>query len=74
MQLNNGLVDELKAKGIVQNARVEAAMKAVDRKNYCPNNPYVDSPQHISYNTTISAPHMHAHALELLVNHLKEGK
>ena len=27
----------------------------------------------IGYNVTISAPHMHAHALELLKDHLKDG-
>ena len=29
--------------------------------------------QTIGYGVTISAPHMHASALELLVDHLKEG-
>ena len=48
-------------------------MKAVDRKNYCTFNPYVDSPQSIGYGTTISAPHMHAHTLELLGSKLIEG-
>ena len=67
-------MDKLKANGIVQNARVEAAMKAVDRKNYCSYSPYMDSPQSIGYSATISAPHMHAHALELLIDHLEEGK
>ena len=32
---------------IIKSARVEAAMKAVDRKNYSPHNPYQDSPQSI---------------------------
>ena len=30
-----------------------------------------DSPQTIGYGVTISAPHMHAHALDLLSDHLK---
>jgi protein-L-isoaspartate(D-aspartate) O-methyltransferase len=34
----------------------------------------MDSPQGIGYAVTISAPHMHAYALELLQDHLKEGK
>ena len=48
-------------------------MKAVDRKNYSPYNPYIDSPQSIGYSATISAPHMHAHALEMLKDQLYEG-
>ena len=45
----------------------------VDRGNYVKHNPYMDSPQAIGFNITISAPHMHAHALELLKDHLKPG-
>lgn len=48
-------------------------MMAVDRGLFSKNNPYMDSPQSIGYAVTISAPHMHAHALELLADHLKEG-
>ncbi len=48
-------------------------MRRVDRKNYCPHNSYMDAPQSIGYNATISAPHMHAHALELLKDHLYDG-
>lgn len=33
----------------------------------------MDSPQAIGYGVTISAPHMHAHALEMLKDHLYEG-
>jgi protein-L-isoaspartate(D-aspartate) O-methyltransferase len=46
----------------------------VDRACYCPSNqPYVDSPCPIGYGATISAPHMHAHALELLKDRLVDG-
>ncbi|WFD34476.1 protein-L-isoaspartate(D-aspartate) O-methyltransferase [Malassezia cuniculi] len=47
----------------------------VDRANYvpCKSEAYVDSPQLIGYNATISAPHMHALATELLLPYLKEG-
>lgn len=72
-QSNDDLVEQLKANGIVNSPRVEAALKAVDRGNYCAHNPYMDSPQSIGYQATISAPHMHAHALELLRDHLPEG-
>jgi protein-L-isoaspartate(D-aspartate) O-methyltransferase len=34
--------------------------------------PYLDAPQRIGFGATISAPHMHAYALELLKDHLKE--
>ena len=44
--------------GIITSESVEKAMRAVDRGNYCPFNPYYDSPQSIGYQATISAPHM----------------
>ena len=52
-------------------------MASIDRKNFFPQNslskPYSDSPAQIGWNTTISAPHMHAHTLETLKPFLKEG-
>ncbi|PAV60481.1 hypothetical protein WR25_10606 [Diploscapter pachys] len=48
-------------------------MLAVDRGDFAPSDPYEDSPKRIGYNTTISAPHMHAAALEHLKDHLVEG-
>ena len=48
-------------------------MLRVDRGNYCPDQPYNDSPQYLGFEQTISAPHMHAHALELLQEKLKPG-
>lgn len=48
-------------------------MLAVDRGNYSKNSPYMDAPQGIGFAVTISAPHMHAHALELLKNNLING-
>ena len=72
-QSNDDLIQRLRANGIITSSRVEAAMKAVDRGHFCANNPYMDSPQSIGYQATISAPHMHAHALELLRDHLPEG-
>lgn len=59
---------------IVRSASVEQAMMQVDRQDYCPNNPYIDAPQSIGFGVTISAPHMHAHALELLKDKLIEGQ
>lgn len=49
-------------------------MLAVDRGNYSKSNPYMDAPQGIGFGVTISAPHMHAHALELLKDQLTEGE
>uniref|UniRef100_A0A2L2XXI4 Protein-L-isoaspartate O-methyltransferase n=1 Tax=Parasteatoda tepidariorum TaxID=114398 RepID=A0A2L2XXI4_PARTP len=70
---NADLVLNLKKNGIIKDPKVERTMLAVDRVNYCKNNPYMDSPQGIGYAVTISAPHMHAHALELLKDNLYEG-
>ena len=70
---NAELIQNLKKNGIIKDPRVEKAMLTVDRVNYCKNNPYLDSPQGIGFAVTISAPHMHAHALELLKDNLYEG-
>ncbi|CAG8502074.1 16732_t:CDS:2 [Acaulospora colombiana] len=70
---NDGLVDNLKKNKIIRSERVEKAMRSVDRKNYVSNSPYTDSPQYIGYGATISAPHMHAIALENLEPFLKPG-
>ena len=74
--LNVVMVEDLKEVRIVKTQRVEDTMKAVDRKHFVPNmatNHYVDKPQSIGHNTTISAPHMHAHTLELLSGVLHDG-
>ena len=51
-------------------AIVQEAMAAVDRAHYCRSDsgvgPYEDRPQLIGFGVTISAPHMHAHALTML--------
>ncbi|XP_050711835.1 protein-L-isoaspartate(D-aspartate) O-methyltransferase-like isoform X2 [Eriocheir sinensis] len=70
---NADMVRHLKANQIIRSAEVERVMLRVDRGKYSKNNPYMDSPQGIGFGVTISAPHMHAHALELLSNHLKKG-
>lgn len=52
-------------------------MTLVDRANYVPSvarrSAYQDAPQSIGYNATISAPHMHAFAAELLLPYLNHG-
>lgn len=71
---NADMVRQLIENGIIKTKSVEVAMLAVDRGNYCTVNPYMDAPQGIGYGVTISAPHMHAHALELLKDHLGPGE
>jgi len=51
-----------------------AVLKSVDRGDFSQNNPYYDGAQAIGYEATISAPHMHAYALEYLKDHLQNGK
>uniref|UniRef100_S4R827 Protein-L-isoaspartate(D-aspartate) O-methyltransferase n=1 Tax=Petromyzon marinus TaxID=7757 RepID=S4R827_PETMA len=63
----------LAGNGIVKSDRVYQAMIATDRGKYAKHNAYMDSPQSIGYQATISAPHMHAYALEILQDHLFEG-
>ena len=70
---NLELIQMLKKNGLIKSPKVEKAMASVDRGNYCRRNSYMDSPQTIGFGVTISAPHMHAHTLELLKDHLYEG-
>ncbi|KAJ6217759.1 hypothetical protein RDWZM_008916 [Blomia tropicalis] len=74
-QTHQELIANLKKNGIISNSRVEHAMLAVDRGNFIQaNDKYVDSPVRIGFGATISAPHMHGYALELLKDHLIEGE
>ncbi len=68
------LVDLLVKASVIQSERVKNAMLLVDRGDFtdCAY-AYEDCAQSINYKATISAPHMHAHALEYLKDHLKEG-
>lgn len=70
---NAELVRNLKKNGVISDPRVERAMLSVDRSDFCPVDPYRDAPQSIGYNVSISAPHMHAYALQYLCNQLTEG-
>ncbi|XP_049595369.1 l-isoaspartyl protein carboxyl methyltransferase, like [Syngnathus scovelli] len=67
------LITRLRDHGVIQSDRVFSAMLATDRGIYSRDYPYADSPQSIGFQATISAPHMHAHALELLSDKLTEG-
>jgi protein-L-isoaspartate(D-aspartate) O-methyltransferase len=71
---NAELIDNLATANIIKSELIKNAFKSVDRGNYAPSNPYQDGPQGIGFQVTISAPHMHAHALENLQNVItKEG-
>ena len=67
------MVEKLAQAGIIQSKTVKDCMQKVDRGNYVMyrEDAYTDSPQSIGYMQTISAPHMHAHALEDLLPALK---
>ena len=67
------MVEALFTNNIIKSKEVRDTMVLVDRGNYIKHNAYMDAPQTLGYNITISAPHMHAHALELLRDHLRPG-
>ncbi|XP_026463822.1 protein-L-isoaspartate(D-aspartate) O-methyltransferase-like [Ctenocephalides felis] len=71
---NADMVRHLKANNIIRSSGVERAMLGTDRGFYSPKTPYMDAPQGIGYGVTISAPHMHAHALEILSPFIKAGE
>lgn len=60
------LVDNLVANRMITDDRVKQAFLAVDRAHYAPRSPYKDAPQSIGHGVTISAPHMHALAIQHL--------
>ncbi|GAA5878558.1 hypothetical protein JCM16303_002123 [Sporobolomyces ruberrimus] len=70
---NTELIANLTKHSILKTPRVIQAFNQVDRKYYVSTDPYADSPQRIGYGATISAPHMHAHAVENLEPFLQPG-
>ena len=74
---NEGLIKHLRRTGVISSDAVFDAMMRTDRAKYLPQievpdgghvgvlQAYQDVPHPIGYNQTISAPHMHAHAMEL---------
>lgn len=68
------LLAQLKENNCLKTEEVEAVMKSIDRADFVKQNCYVDGAQKIGYNTTISAPHMHAMTLEFLKDQLKTSK
>jgi protein-L-isoaspartate(D-aspartate) O-methyltransferase len=61
---NLEMIENLKMAGIIKSEPVRQALTKVDRANYADAYAYSDAPQGIGAGQTISAPHMHAHALE----------
>lgn len=69
------LIRRVMETGIDISAKVQKVLETTDRKFFMPSEcqPYVDSPQRIGYNTSISAPHMHAYTLNWLEKYLIPG-
>ena len=63
-----GLVQNMRKWNIIRKEEVFKAMITTDRKYYAPTDPHEDRPQYIGFGATISAPHMHANALEFLLD------
>ena len=61
-----GLLNKLNQEGVVHSQWVYNTMLQVDRADFIETNPYFDDSQYLGYNVVISAPHMHAYALEYL--------
>ena len=65
---NAQLVRSLQEDGVIGSNQVIAAMSEVDRGDYTSSElPYVDNPSYIGYGQTISAPHIHGRALEVVL-------
>ena len=67
------LINYLSKSNIITHREVSQALLKVDRADFISSNPYIDAPQYIGFNATISAPHMHAHALNDLYMNLQPG-
>lgn len=72
------MVDRMIQASIVKSKEVQQVLYQVDRANYIvpgyAESPYFDAPQSIGLGQTISAPHMHAWALEEIVPYLRNRK
>ncbi|GAB1316977.1 Protein-beta-aspartate methyltransferase [Madurella fahalii] len=64
---NRDLIENLWRNELITHPDVKEAFLKVDRGHYAPSFPYDDSPQPIGHHATISAPHMHAAAVEKLL-------
>lgn len=66
------LVDYLQRSGAFTKNAVRNVLLSVDRADFSSSYPYEDRPQSIGHGATISAPHMHASALEHLIDVIDE--
>ena len=60
------LLNKLCQDKVIKSQIVYNTMLQVDRADFIEKDPYFDNSQYLGYNVVISAPHMHAHALEYL--------
>ncbi|KAG6176958.1 hypothetical protein E4U36_007621 [Claviceps purpurea] len=67
---NAQLVENMWRNGLITDERAKEAFLKVDRVHYAPASAYEDSPQPIGHQATISAPHMHAMAIENVISYL----
>ncbi|KAK3302977.1 protein-L-isoaspartate O-methyltransferase [Chaetomium strumarium] len=67
---NRDLVENMWLHKLITHPQVKDAFLRVDRAHYAPSFPYDDSPQPIGHAATISAPHMHACAVEHLLPYI----
>ena len=67
------LLMQLQSENIIKTQKVFNSMLQVDRADFSLYDPYEDSPQSIGFGATISAPHMHAYALEYLEPYCSEN-
>eukprot|EP00483_Globobulimina_turgida_P001326 UN01328 len=70
---HSDLVKQLMKNNVITRKEIADAMLQVDRGDFAPREPYQDCPQRIGHGATISAPHMHAYALEALYDNLQPG-
>jgi protein-L-isoaspartate(D-aspartate) O-methyltransferase len=73
----NRLVDKLLAQGVLRSPEVVNVMRTLDRRLFCPRRTppdlcYHDHPLEIGMGQTISAPHVHALALEACRDRLQQ--
>nr|BAN67559.1 protein L-isoaspartyl methyltransferase [Polypedilum vanderplanki] len=69
---NTDFIKKLQDFGVIKHKIVATAMKETDRKYYSNlPSPYVDRLEIIDANAVLSAPHMHAYALEKLVDRIR---
>ena len=66
-----GLLNKLYQDKVVKSQIVYDTMLQVDRADFIEKDPYCDDSQYLGYHVVISAPHMHAYALEYLYPSLK---